>query len=111
MPAVLFVLAIVPEVARHTFHYMTTGRMLQSDRKLFQLRLGALPERSLILRILEEFYDDGVDVERQALECPAEDVNIVRCSGVTYNGLILEAKRSRSRCMQKFAGHLKLQRI
>ncbi|RMZ71180.1 kinase-like domain [Pyrenophora seminiperda CCB06] len=45
-------------------------------------------------RILKEYYEEGITVERRALERLKGHVNIVRCLGVTHNGLILERGRS-----------------
>lgn len=45
-------------------------------------------------RVLKESYSDGIDVERQVLERLGPRANIVRLSGATENGLILERGRS-----------------
>jgi serine/threonine protein kinase len=41
-------------------------------------------------RILKEFYGEGIDVERRALERLGLHVNIVRCLDATHDGLTLE---------------------
>ncbi|KAH8710268.1 hypothetical protein GQ44DRAFT_626649, partial [Phaeosphaeriaceae sp. PMI808] len=45
-------------------------------------------------RILKEFHDEGISVERRALERLGLHVNIVRCLGTTDNSLILERGRT-----------------
>jgi hypothetical protein len=45
-------------------------------------------------RILKEFYGEGIDVERRALERLGLHVNIVRCLGATQDGLILERSKT-----------------
>ncbi|KAF1365761.1 kinase-like protein [Lizonia empirigonia] len=45
-------------------------------------------------RILKEFHEEGIDVERRALERLGLHVNIVRCLGATDDGLILERGRT-----------------
>ncbi|CBX96735.1 hypothetical protein LEMA_P110000.1 [Plenodomus lingam JN3] len=44
-------------------------------------------------RIFKEFHEEGIDVERRALERLGRHVNIVRCFGATQKGLILERGR------------------
>lgn len=45
-------------------------------------------------RILKEFHEEGIDVERRALERLGVHVNIVRCLGAAHNSLILERGRT-----------------
>jgi serine/threonine protein kinase len=45
-------------------------------------------------RIFKEFYEEGIDVERRALERLGPHVNIVGYLGATQNGLILERGRT-----------------
>ncbi|KAF1841634.1 kinase-like protein [Cucurbitaria berberidis CBS 394.84] len=44
-------------------------------------------------RIFKEFHEEGIDVERRALERLGRHVNIVRCFGASQKGLILERGR------------------